>query len=208
MHSRTCYICKAFPQNVFSHALSDYLHNEIHIHIGYIWKVFLQSEFSNVSSIQIHQQIRSRIVCIYVTFLLHEFLNVPSNSVPEQMHIHRGCIYKTYFPCDFSNVPSNSLHVLMHSRIGSIYVTFLHILCIFTLVAFEGFFSRVSFPMSPQTRCINRCVVALVAFVLGACLFPGTMINESFRRRCDQSGVKLLDYLYYRISDSWSGVCT
>ena len=145
---------------------------------------------------------------------------MPSNSVPEQMHIHRGCIYTTYFPCDFSNVPSNSLHVLMHSRIGSIYVTFsrddfsnvaldcppqqMHI----QIGCIRRFFSRVSFPMSPQTRCINRCVVALVAFVLGACLFPGTMINESFRRRCDQSGVKLLDYLYYRISDSWSGVCT
>ena len=33
--------------------------------------------------------------------------------------------------------------------------------------------------MSPQMRCINRSVVALVAFVLGACLFPGTMIIES-----------------------------
>ena len=44
--------------------------------------------------------------------------------------------------------------------------------CIVALVAFVWFFSRVSFHMSPQMACVYGCKVALVAFVW---FFPGPL---------------------------------
>ena len=91
-------------------------------HWLHLYFFFLQSEFSNAFSYCLHEQMQSYIGCIWTIFLQNGFSNVFSSGPPEQMN-NRIC-------------------------------------CICTI-----FLTRVNFQMRPQTACINRCIVALVAFV-------------------------------------------
>ena len=149
-------------QHAFSCESSDYLPVWTQSHIDCICTPFLHCVFSYAPSKNWHKRMQSHTGGICLTFLHRVSSYVSSNCLHLRMHSHICCICLTFLHCVFSNVSSNCLHDWMHSHTG----------CIFCV-----FFSAVCYQMGPQSACMSRCKVTLVAFVW---LFSTVHLQVSF----------------------------
>ena len=135
--------------------------------------------FSCVSSQMCPQSelMQTHICCICMTFSPCALSNVSLNDTSLRLHSCSSCIWKVFLLCEFSSVSSKCQTQSMQTDIGYICMAFLP--CAFLnaslnytslrlrscRLAFERFFSCVSFQVCPQIARVCWRILTLVAFV-------------------------------------------